>query len=349
MLQGAQTNSAVSPNLRNHSDTANGGNALKTWMSALGLTLVLALTACGSGNQSPSDGSGPEIPNVSGLRLTEAMERLQSAGVSYEHVVEGKSKYINDPANWKVGETDPKEGDHLAVGSQLRLLLVPDPQEETSLPTPSTTRVEVSQTPTPTPTPTGLSYVLSCSIGQGTATEIYDYKKAWAKPFDSCGESTISGTQSPAEDKASAMAGYTSPDSAKYLYSLCATSAGHYFTGEVSSDQAKEVKAALTLCPDHPKRAQLKANAAAGEALEADRANGKLVYSGKYLVGKEVKPGTWQSQGEKVEDCYWEISDAQGNILENNFISVAPQFNIYIPATASGFTVRGCGFRWIGG
>lgn len=24
-------------------------------------------------------------------------------------------------------------------------------------------------------------------------------------------------------------------------------------------------------------------------------------------------------------------------------------FNIYIPATASGFTVRGCGFRWIGG
>ncbi|KQR64136.1 hypothetical protein ASF98_11590 [Arthrobacter sp. Leaf337] len=105
----------------------------------------------------------------------------------------------------------------------------------------------------------------------------------------------------------------------------------------------------MTLCPDHPKRAELEASAAAGVALESDRANGKLVYSGKYLVGKSVQPGTWQSQGEKVEDCYWEISDAQGNILENNFINIAPQFTIYIPATASGFTVQGCGFRWISG
>jgi hypothetical protein len=50
-----------------------------------------------------------------------------------------------------------------------------------------------------------------------------------------------------------------------------------------------------------------------------------------------------------VENCYWEISDAQGNILANNFISVAPQFTIVIPASAAGFTVEGWGFRWIGG
>ncbi|MBT2548937.1 PASTA domain-containing protein [Arthrobacter sp. ISL-65] len=309
---------------------------------------MLTVTACGSGGQSQPDASGPEIPDVSGLALTEAAQRLQSAGVSYEHVVDGKSKYINNPRSWKVDETDPKAGARLAVGSQLKLLLVPGPEPvEASSPKPTNTAVKAS--PTPTPTPTGLSYAHSCSIGGAGATEIYDYRKAWSKPFDSCMDSSTSGTQSPAENKAAAMAGYTDPDDAKYLYSICAQTAGHYLTGDVSGDQTKEVKAALTLCPDHPKRAQLKANVAAGEALEEDRANGRLVYSGKYLVGKDVKPGTWQSQGEKVEDCYWEISDAQGNILDNNFISVAPQFNIYIPATASGFTVNGCGFRWIGG
>ena len=77
--------------------------------------------------------------------------------------------------------------------------------------------------------------------------------------------------------------------------------------------------------------------------------HGKLVYTGKYLVGKEVQPGTWQSQGDKVEDCYWEISDAKGEIIANNFISVSPQSTLTIPASAAGFTVKGCGFRWIGG
>jgi hypothetical protein len=57
----------------------------------------------------------------------------------------------------------------------------------------------------------------------------------------------------------------------------------------------------------------------------------KLVYTGKYLVGKDVVPGTWQSQGDKVGNCQREISDAQGYILANNFISVAPQFTIIIP------------------
>lgn len=35
-----------------------------------------------------------------------------------------------------------------------------------------------------------------------------------------------------------------------------------------------------------------------GASLEWDRASGKQVYSEKYLVGKTVQPGTWQSQAE---------------------------------------------------
>jgi hypothetical protein len=192
-----------------------------------------------------------------------------------------------------------------------------------------------------------LKYSLSCSAGGGTSTKITDYKAAWATPFDLCTVNSASGTSSTAEKAAGTASGGKSADTAKFLYALCATTAGHYFEGDVSPAQATEIRAALTLCPDHPKRAVLEASAGGGDSLEADRTSGKLVYSGKYLVGKDIQPGIWQSQGEKVEDCYWETSDAQGRIIANNFVSVSPQFTITVPPTAAGFTVKGCGFRWI--
>lgn len=193
----------------------------------------------------------------------------------------------------------------------------------------------------------GITYTLSCSAGSGGSTTIADYKAAWSQPYDLCTVGTESGTPSTSEKAASTTA-YGDPTKVKYLYALCATTAGHYVSGTVSDVQAKEIAGALTLCPDHPKKAQLEANASAGTALAADSKNGKLVYTGKYLVGKDVVPGTWQSQGDNVQDCYWEVSDAQGNIIANNFINIAPKVTIQIPADAAGFTVQGCGFRWVG-
>lgn len=217
-------------------------------------------------------------------------------------------------------------------------------------PTPSPTKTTKTAIPTPVPTPAGLTYDLRCRVGiDGPAVTVTDYRAAWAQTFDFCTVNTAAGKPSAAEKAAGDASGGKSPDTAKYLYSLCAQTAGHYFDGTVSEGQAKEIAAALMLCPDHPKRAALEASASAGVSLEADRANGKLVYSGKYLVGKTAQPGTWQSQGESVKDCYWEVSDAQGNIMANNFISIAPQLTIYVPASAAGFTVEGCGFRWISG
>jgi hypothetical protein len=217
-------------------------------------------------------------------------------------------------------------------------------QTATKSATPSAT---ATPTPTPTATKTGLTYSLSCTINLESRTAITDYKAAWTKPFDLCTVNTASGTPSAAEKAAGIASGGKSADTAKYLYGVCATTAGLYFEGSVSKPQAAEIRAALTLCPDHPKRAELEASANGGESLEADRTSGKLAYSGKYLVGKDIQPGTWQSQGDKVENCYWETSDAQGNIIANNFISISPQFTITIPASAAGFTVQGCGFRWI--
>lgn len=204
-----------------------------------------------------------------------------------------------------------------------------------------------TETPAATEAATGLSYELSCSIDSEGHTTFTTYKDAWSKPFDLCyaaGDAT--GTASAAEE--AAADGYSEdPDGAQHLYGVCAVTAGHYIDGPVSSNQAEEITRALTLCPDHPKRAKLEANATAALSGQSDLDNGKFVSPGKYLVGKTAQPGTWQSEGAQVEDCYWEVSDAQGNILANNFISIAPQFTIQVPATAAGFTVEGCSFRWI--
>jgi len=110
----------------------------------------------------------------------------------------------------------------------------------------------------------------------------------------------------------------------------------------------------LTLCPDHPQAATVQANIDAAGAADVSEnaqaqaiADGKYAEEGKHLVGSEVKPGTWQSVGNKVTDCYWEISDESGNIIDNSFISIAPQFTISIPASASGLSKNGCAFHWI--
>ena len=131
----------------------------------------------------------------------------------------------------------------------------------------------------------------------------------------------------------------------RHRVAICSTTSGYPWDFDaLSPDQGAEAAGALLLCPDHPSAGSVPA------VVDTDqlRSEGKLAGEGSYLVGAEIQPGTWQSQGDRVEDCYWEVSDAQGEIIDNNFISVAPQFTITVPATAAGFTVSGCAFRWIG-
>lgn len=215
--------------------------------------------------------------------------------------------------------------------------------------------------------PAGITYELTCYSEDGDPTLYADLEEAWSEPNNSCGADYVSGEPSEGELAAIEVYGYADdPRYLDFLYGPCAETAGKYITEPLRPDEVKMIKGALMVCPDHPKRAQLEANIKAGLAKEAaddaaiaaeikandkneaERASGKYVDDGKFLVGKDVVPGTWQSQGAKVEECYWEVSDAQGNIIENNYINVAPQFTIQVPATAAGFTVSGCTFRWIG-
>jgi hypothetical protein len=102
-------------------------------------------------------------------------------------------------------------------------------------------------------------------------------------------------------------------------------------------------RGALVLCPDHPRAAEIQANIDAVQGEADALAAGELAPEGKHLVGKDIQPGTWQTQADQVTDCYWEISDAQGEIIDNNFISIAPKLTIEIPSSAAGFTNTGCG------
>lgn len=214
-------------------------------------------------------------------------------------------------------------------------------------------------TPTPSPTPEYVQVVLGCTDAKGQLEEYATMQEVWALPVaPACNyNKQYPGTLS--EQQTNALQTAYGPEykaeSLKYLYGVCARTSGIPIEEVRSGAQATELAGAYILCPDHPKAAAIEATITSGQTLvveeEANKtaiAEGRQFGSGKYLIGVDLQPGQWQTVGEKVSDCYWEISDAQGNIIENNFISVAPQFTITVPEWAAGFTIQGCAFRQIG-
>lgn len=144
------------------------------------------------------------------------------------------------------------------------------------------------------------------------------------------------------------------PNEIEHLYGICAQTSGIPIDEVVSDMQAEELSGALLLCPDHPKIKQMTANASKFASLqaeesqyEADVAAGRLIHEGNYLVGEEISAGTWRTVGDKITECYWEITDKNGNIMVNNFVSTSGPFNVKVPASASGFTINGCSFRLV--
>ncbi|WP_127946609.1 hypothetical protein [Rhodococcus spongiicola] len=97
------------------------------------------------------------------------------------------------------------------------------------------------------------------------------------------------------------------------------------------------------LCPDQQ---PIVDQAIAGDVRET------TFRGGKRLIGNGLErtpwgnfylsPGTYQTE-KPVSDCYWERSDANGNIIDNNFVTLAPSVTVTIAPTDSGFTADGCG------
>lgn len=132
------------------------------------------------------------------------------------------------------------------------------------------------------------------------------------------------------------------------LYSMCASTAFTQMSLQpMTIPQANELLGAITICPDHPRAAEIKQKVEADINLNNQIANkrtqGLIKDEGTYKVPDEISPGTWKTMNEKVIDCYWEIQDANGQILDNNFTASGIAQTISIPNNAAGFTSHGCG------
>lgn len=227
--------------------------------------------------------------------------------------------------------------------------------------TPSRTPVKAAEpTPVPVSIPESIEITFSCRQGYTTNYDTYTrYEDLWALPGGAGHCSTSQSLGEPSELEVQALVTAFGDDyevsNLDMLYGDCAMT--EFDTGPTGST-AQSLLGATLLCPEHPMAAEMKATALAGVELKAKTdaeraaseravAEGRQVGPGNYLIGIDVQPGTWQTVSEKVTDCYWEVSDAQGNILANNFVSTAPQFAIEVPAGPGGFTVQGCAFRQI--
>lgn len=96
------------------------------------------------------------------------------------------------------------------------------------------------------------------------------------------------------------------------------------------------------LCPDMQPAIDA---ARFGELTQTSILGGKFLVSQTPIEGSPtIQPGTWTTEA-AVSDCYWERSDAQGNIIDNNFVSIAPPITVVIADSDSGFTSNDCG-KW---
>lgn len=235
----------------------------------------------------------------------------------------------------------------------------PSASKSAALATP--TRAPLKATPVAVPTPDDIEITYSCQSQKGYLTyETYTtLEEIWALPGGGgkCRASQSLGEPNEVEVQAlvSAYGDDYKVENLNLLYGMCGMT--EFSTGW-SGSTSQELQGATLLCPNHPMAADMKATALAGVELYAKTkaeeaaskkaiAEGRQVGEGNYLLGVDVQPGTWQTVGEKVTDCYWEISDAQGNIIANNFVSTAPQFTLEVPPGPGGFTVQGCAFRQI--
>ncbi|WP_353952496.1 hypothetical protein V6K52_03365 [Knoellia sp. S7-12] len=115
------------------------------------------------------------------------------------------------------------------------------------------------------------------------------------------------------------------------LLDICASEAD-FAEGEVVPWSNSVLAGAALVCPQ-----------AQHAKLMQSRAEGTTIDDGTYVVGDEMKPGTYRT-AKGIRDCYWERTSGTGRTLDNDFVQFAPQgVSVRIRADDGGFVSRGCG------
>lgn len=100
---------------------------------------------------------------------------------------------------------------------------------------------------------------------------------------------------------------------------------------------------------DAQAQAQADADAAAAAKAAAEAADAaaraREFGDGSFVVGLDIPEGTYRTINTSIRECYWERSTGSGEIIENDFVTFAPEGVSVTVFNGEGFTVHGCG-RW---
>ncbi|WP_180214567.1 hypothetical protein [Phytohabitans suffuscus] len=218
----------------------------------------------------------------------------------------------------------------------------------------------INQAP-PSPKPSSASplrapVILECSLGDDLlatsslevptdAKSRPDFTDVWqVKPKKYSCDAGLVVPETPLEKTAHATSKYDNLDIGT-LYTICAevdptdpyAEAGF----KASPEQIPEINAALTLCPNHPLAGKWRQSVQRGKADADLEAQGRIFGAGTFLVGKEIKAGTYVTSD--LDGCYWERQSRNGGIIDNNFITAARRVQVTIRSTDYAFHSERCG------
>lgn len=65
-------------------------------------------------------------------------------------------------------------------------------------------------------------------------------------------------------------------------------------------------------------------------------------FNGVFVVGVDIAPGTWQATPD-IQNCYWQRTDAQGEIIDNHFGSTGAGLTVNVRGSDYSVEFDGCG------
>lgn len=174
-----------------------------------------------------------------------------------------------------------------------------------------------------------------------------DFQDAWSQQAHSCNTTFFKAPESQVEQSAYRTAGY-SGGSVGTLYNICTANEPDDVYAQpgfrASASQVPEINGALELCPSHPHAAAWKKSVGAGEQDIDLQSAGRTFGPGTFLVGSEIKPGRYFSEG-ALTGCYWARQNSSGGIIDNNFVNSARRVEVTISASDYAFDSKSCG-QW---
>ncbi|UKF33919.1 DUF2510 domain-containing protein [Clavibacter tessellarius] len=191
------------------------------------------------------------------------------------------------------------------------------------------------------------TWSMSCMDTAHQTHQFPDFRSVWAStlPLSRCESGTKSGTFYTETQRAALASGaISSLEGNGTLQSICAELGFGSYAGmeSYSTSQAKELAGALTVCPEHPKAADVRARVDNSIAEDAAIAEGRAFGEGVKRIGEVIQPGTYVTEGE-LDGCYWERTDAAGEIIDNNFINDGLRAEVIIRPGDYSFSSTRCG------